>query len=483
MRTVLRFFDDFWLDVRKNVKRNWYQPVLAGQLGKFGVYPSAAWCPEAGVYRLWYEVLPDFGKDGKRFLALAESDDGLAWRDVPTKPDGLPGEARAFGNVVLAGGSEGIHGTSVFRDALEPDPAGRYKLCTIGEKVSYAPLSRMERNMMLCRSPDGVHWDWAGARAVYPFKSDTYNCILRNPVTGNYQLFFRASNVDRRVAMIQSADMSSWTRPMTVIHPDAGYDDESEMVQLYALWAGWFDGMFLGTLWRFHTEAADESYPKMFGSMDTELVYSYNGTNWMHTTRAPLVPRPQPPAYGNTQLCLSGMFETRDRRDWILLGCASRAVHGSSRENKRLQELLHGDMADVCFYSVRRDGLSGLECCGRGGLIGTKPFDLLAADLSCNVNAPYGWVRFQVTDPEAKPIEGFSFEDCVPFTGDDRDMIPAWKAHALAELKGRRVRLWAELNTAVLHSMTATIRPNLYGPQVSVSDPTRVEMAEGMAVP
>ena len=325
MKTVLRFFDDFWLDVRRNVRRNWYAPALAGQLGKTGIYPSAAWCPEAGVYRLWYEVMPDFGRDGKRFLALAESADGLDWHDAAVPADGLPPDAQRYGNVVLAGGPEGIHGTCVFRDAAEADPAKRYKLCTIGGAVSYAPLSKSERNMAFCCSPDGVHWDWSGARTVYPFQSDTYNCLLRNPVAGDFQLLFRASNVDRRVAMIRSADTVSWSRPVTVIHPDAEYADPSEMVQLYALWAGWFDGMFLGTLWRFHTEAADESYPKMVGSMDTELVYSYDGSHWMHTTRQPLIPRPQPPAFGNTQLCISGMFETKDRESWILVACCSRA--------------------------------------------------------------------------------------------------------------------------------------------------------------
>lgn len=482
MKTVLRFFDDFWLDVRKNVKRSWYQPVLAGQLGKYGVYPSASWCPEAGVYRLWYEVMPDFARDKRRFLALAESADGVDWHDVAAASGGLPPDARAYGNVVLAGGPEGIHGTGVLRDPWDPDPARRYKLCTMGAPVSYAPRSKKERNMVLCCSPDGVGWDWDHARTIYPFKSDTYNCILYNPVLGEYQLLFRASNLDRRVAAIRSADTLSWSRPMTVIHPDAEYRDDSEMIQLYALWAGWFDGMFLGTLWRFHTDAADESCPKMSGSMDTELVYSYNGINWMHTTRGPVVPRPQPPAFGHAQLCITGMFETKDRESWVLVATGSRAIHGNSKEQKRLQGL-QGMTDDVCFYRIRRDGLCGLECCGRGGLIGTKPFDLLEGDLSFNINAPFGQVRFAVTGPEAKPYEGFSFDDCLPFTGDERDLIPAWKGHDLKELKGRRVRIWAELATAVLHSMTATVRPNLYGPQVSVSDPTRVEMAEGLTDP
>jgi hypothetical protein len=481
VKTILRFFDDFWLDVRKNVKRNWYSPALVGQLGRHGIYPSAAWCPEAGVYRLWYEVMPDFARDGRRFVALAESDDGMRWRDADVPRVTEPADAKRFPGVVLTGGTDGIHGTGVFRDPFDQDPARLYKACTIGGPVSYQPRSPSERNLVLCTSPDGVHWDYDPARVVYPFTSDTYNCLLYNPVVGRYQLMFRASNVDRRIALAQSSDLVSWSRPSIVIHPDAGYTDESEMVQLYAMWAGWVDGMFLGELWRFHTEAGDETYPKMVGYMDTELVYSYNGTNWMHTSRRPLVSRPEPPAYGNTQLAFSGMFETRERDAWILVACASRGIHASSKENKRLQELLGGRLLDVCFYRIRRDGLCGLECCGRKGVIGTKPFELLAGDLTFNVNAPFGWVRFAVTDAEARPYPGFSYDDCVPFTGDGMEVAPAWKGRSLAELAGKRVRLWAELNTAVVYSLSASIRPYIWGPQVSIGDPTRVEMAEGLA--
>ncbi|NSW92324.1 MAG: hypothetical protein HPY74_16935 [Firmicutes bacterium] len=479
-KTVLRFFDDFWLDVRKNIKRNWYSPVLAGRFDRAGIYPSAAWCPEIGKYRLWYEIMPDFANDGRRLLALAESDDGLNWYDADVPVDDLPVEIRNYSSIVLAGGPEGIHGTSVFRDPYEKDPAKLYKACTLGNRVEFQPRSPEERNLVMYFSPDGVNWDSGSSRIVYPFTSDTYNCILYNPIFKKYMVFFRASNVDRRVAKIESNDLLSWSRPTIIIHPDAGYSDESEMIQLYAMWAGWFDGMFLGHLWRFHTEAADESYPKMFGYMDTELVYSYNGINWMHTTRKPLVERPVPPEYGHTQLALSGMFETKEKDAWILVGCASRGIHGTSRENKRLYDMMKGRIININFYRIRRDGLCGLECCGRKGIIGTKPFELLDGDITFNVNAPFGFVRFAITDPSAKPLEGFSFDDCEPYCGDGLDVAPVWKGHSLAELKGRRIRIWIELNTAILYSISATIRPYIWGPQVSISDPTRVEMDEGM---
>lgn len=473
-KTVLRFFDDFWIDVRKNVRRTWYSPVLAGSFDRAGIYPSIAWCPEVGKYRLWYEVMPDFSNDGYRLLALAESDDGINWSDV--KVDNKPtNEFKQHGNIVLRGGKQGIHGTSVFRDPHESDPSKLYKACTLGENVNFQTKSPGERYLYLYTSPDGVNWDAENPKIVYPFTSDTYNCITYNPVLKKYMVFLRASNIDRRIAMIESQDLVSWSRPMTVIHPDAEYDDESEMIQLYAMWSGWYEGMFLGHLWRFHTEANDTSCPKMFGYMDTELVYSYNGVNWMHTTRKPIVDRPAPPHYGHTQLSLSGMIETKEKDAWILLGCASRGIHGTSNENKRLYDLLKGKIINLNFYRIRRDGFCGLDGCGRNGLVITKPFELLKNDLTFNINAPFGRVRFSMTDASSKPIEGFSFEDCIPFSGDNLDVVPQWKDHCINELVGKRVRIWVELNTAVLYSISATMRPYIYGPQISISDPSRVE--------
>ncbi len=463
-KTVLRFFDDYWIDVRKGVKRTWYTPVLSGTFDRAGIYPSIAWCPEIGKYQLWYEVMPDFSNDGYRHLALAQSDDGLNWSDD---------------KIVIRGGKQGIHGTCVYRDSYETNGSKLYKACTMGEYVHDKARTPFERPLVVYTSPDGVNWEQEKPKMIYPFSSDTYNCITYNPVFKKYMMYMRASNIDRRIAMMESADLNSWNRPMTVIHPGAVYADENEMVQLYAMWAGWFDGMFLGHLWRFHTQANDTASPKMYGYMDTELVYSYNGVNWMHTTGKPIVERPAPPEFGHTQLNFSGMIETKEKDAWILLSSASRGIHGSSNENKRLYDLMEGKIIRLNFYRIRRDGFCGLDGVGRDGLVITKPFELLKDDLTFNINAPFGQVRFAVTDASSKPIEGFSLDDCQPFTGDDLDVVPRWKNRSIHELTGKRVRIWVELSTAVLYSISATMRPYIYGPQVSVSDPTRVETDEG----
>jgi len=89
------------------------------------VYPSVTWCPDIGKYRLWYEALPDMSVDAVRYLAVAESSDGINWFpvEVQDKADEI---CARYKNVVYSGHG-GIHGTSVYRDEHEKNPQWRYK--------------------------------------------------------------------------------------------------------------------------------------------------------------------------------------------------------------------------------------------------------------------------------------------------------------------------------------------------------------------
>ena len=116
----LPLFDDFWIDFRVNTVRRWFAPELHAVV-KSGPYSSLLYDPERKVYRLYYEekLFPD--KDGPRALKLKESTDLVNFTQV-MGPDGTD---------VLYDGETGIHGGSVVYDAFDPDPARRYKLCTM----------------------------------------------------------------------------------------------------------------------------------------------------------------------------------------------------------------------------------------------------------------------------------------------------------------------------------------------------------------
>lgn len=85
----------------------------------------------------------------------------------------------------------------------------------------------------------------------------------------------------------------------------------------------------------------------------------------------------------------------------------------------------------------------------------TKPFTLFDPSIVLNVSAQYGEVRFQLTDEKGQPIEGFSFDDCVPLRGlDTLNAELQWKTDsAPRELIGQVLRLEIKFRNASLYAI------------------------------
>ena len=62
------------------------------------------------------------------------------------------------------------------------------------------------------------------------------------------------------------------------------------------------------------------------------------------------------------------------------------------------------------MHLLRLDGFVYLESTGGPGLLATRPLFLHSADVRLNVQAAHE-VRVQVTDPEGRPIPGYTFAD------------------------------------------------------------------------
>jgi hypothetical protein len=475
-KTTLSFLDDFWLDYKSNVIRQWYSPEIIGTFKddnfQAGVYPTISWCPEVGKYRIWYEGSPDLTFDAVRYLCIAESVNGIDWElgDVEDKSDEI---SRKYKNVVYSGHG-GVHGTSVYRDVFESNPEWRYKATgmTRTDKAKELPTGRMP--LILSTSPNGITWTEHANNPIYPFTSDTYNCIYYNPVTEEYNIILRAGFVDRRICLIKSKDLKNWSEPKLIVHPDAEYPESIYSMQLYAMSSYWNKGIFYGFMWRFHTSMVDEDLVKMNGFMDTELMYSYDGEYWMHTTRKPIVEKPQSPEFGFNQVCLTSMTENPHKDKWLIIGTASRTPHLSAKDYKEVYERLKGNLMQINVYSLRKDGFSALEACGTKGKIITKSFEMLKADITLNVAAELGEIRVAILDYLGNPYNGFSYDDCIPINTDGIEVTPKWKEHELDELEGKRFRIGLKMSSATLYSISGTFRPYIICPQESISNPKQL---------
>ena len=70
-----------------------------------------------------------------------------------------------------------------------------------------------------------------------------------------------------------------------------------------------------------------------------------------------------------------------------------------------------------------------------------------------DAEASYGEIHCQLTDVESKPIEGFTFEDCVPLKDKDSlDWQLAWRNNSMDRLIDKVIRLEVKLRDARLYA-------------------------------
>ena len=111
-------------------------------------------------------------------------------------------------------------------------------------------------------------------------------------------------------------------------------------------------------------------------------------------------------------------------------------------------------VASIPLHTLRRDGLTFLETEGDQGRFLSKPIVWLDPKLSINANAPHGEVRFQLTDMESRPVEGFTFEDSVPMQSSDATHFPVrWKNDNVEQVIGKIFRLEVRLRHARLFAI------------------------------
>ena len=128
-----------------------------------------------------------------------------------------------------------------------------------------------------------------------------------------------------------------------------------------------------------------------------------------------------------------------------LYGTASRCEHGRVFEQP-------GDHGTVFVYKLREDGFIALESEDK-----EKPSRVITrekiwhgGDLHINIsakNVTVGVYAAEETETKslnalgvAKPVEGFTADDCIPFSGDTTDLIPKFKSgKTLDELVGKTI--------------------------------------------
>ncbi len=458
-RKVL-FFDLWKLDYWDNIELRQGEPRWLAEgtyndpaVAKSGVYFPTVWHDtSSGQWRMVHSI-----KWSPFTMMAAQSDDGIRWRPLPV-PDAKPeGEKLApnhvFSGPGVSGGCAYIrpdapdgfrfrifgrqNGDSVFQRALKSPNHPWHQLAkTEGQKryMSEA-VTIVSRDGKQWELKTGGHWDWS-RRDWHP---EPPVFAFWNPVNRKHTMLVRPGWGDRRQCIRVSSDLKSWADPELLFQPDSL--DTKGPVGMYGLpvhpvgnGAG-----FVGLLWMFHNSSSEpvNSFNQFFGTMDAQLVYSYDGVRFSRGKREPFLKLNPIPLPGCTQMRVGSIVETKG--EVLIYSEAHRGAHGRERsEQKRSEESL----GSLAVHRLRKDGWMYLQSRGDWARIQTKPFALWRPEIKINAQADYGEVRFQLTDEKSQPLKGFEFENCLPLRGADSLAFPLrWKDTKLEGAVNKVLRL------------------------------------------
>ena len=191
---------------------------------------------ENGLYRVWYEAFDlSYTHDSECRLCYAESMDGEHW----VKPNlGIcEYNGSKENNIVIDSnltGGLGFHGHSIFVDPNAPEEA-RYRCVFVGIIKHPGGWEGLLDVMSFAYSPDGIHWTHGMPELPhdfihYPitsFGSDTQCSVFWDPSYKKYVGYFRTweRTGARSIARSETADLTSWPTPRTILTPD--FDDQN----------------------------------------------------------------------------------------------------------------------------------------------------------------------------------------------------------------------------------------------------------------
>jgi len=345
------------------------------------LYPNVLYDYQDKLYKCWYSP-----------FIVDRSAKGMTWEErqtIPYKPpgnremgvcyaiskDGIRWEKPELGLVEFNGSKKnnilirGPHGTGVFKDSRESDPAKRYKMFFKGNKISVA------------FSSDGLHWSNPVECPEIDAAGDTHNNALWAPTLGKYVGITRLWKGQRVVGRTESSDFVNWTKAKVVL------EGLEKHLQVYAMPVFGYGGVYIGLPVIFNTEE-DRSH--------TELAWSPDTIEWHRIN-------PGTPFIGNSK--------KKGDYDW---GCVYPAAYPIFEEKEiRLyyggSNGLHTSWRDgfFCLATLRPDGFAGYEPTSRDtpAIIITKPLIGHFASLRITADVQVGGsVRVAVIDEHGKEL-------------------------------------------------------------------------------
>jgi len=414
-----------------------------------GFWPTVYRDESCNLWRMLY-----FGSGFPLTLMGAESEDGIHWR--PLKRDDIhPGGEKLAANHLFT--VEAANGGPVYLDPARSDgrPFKFYCIQRGGPAAERAQLDEKSyfheivtgegvkpwvAAQLMASSADGLRWriedDVRWGR--HPWHPDPPICCFFNHHLEQHTMLTRPGWGDRRIAVQTSPDARNWSGPELLMQPDPV---DPPQVQFYGMPVVPYEGSYVGFLWVFHSSSADRlrRFNQLWGRIDSQLVYSFDGSHFQRGTRECFIPLNPPGLPGSGVIYPTCLVEVDG--ELRIYSAATRDLHHQYAHNQFIRK---GGIppASILLHTLRKDGFTYLSSAGNWARFISKPLALSKPELRLNALAPHGEVRFQISDLESHPINGFTFDECVPFREDDcLDWLLRWRHTDLGRLLSRPVRL------------------------------------------
>lgn len=405
---------------------------------------------ENGVFRKWYCCIPDASDYGENvdhwLVCYAESDDGVRWR----KPDlKLVGHNRWPGNNLIP-----LPGCVIGVERALPQAGCKY----VAASIQIAPLepdvcdnAGLEFNgggTYMFGSDDGLHWHQL---TKYPIiQHGDIGCFHADPIKKRYMLYQKmgtnhAMTLRRSALIIESEDLVHWTgydgyRQWQETFTTDDYDDMIaaqrgyRIAEYYSYTLHQVDRIYLAVqnLFTVALPLRNVAGQNPNGASHFRVAFSHDGKHWRHPHgRQPLLEVGKPGQFDSGFLVNSGnLVEHGD--DYLLYYSALRYAHGwcITPEFQMRKDIPFADQRRYQEYcglaKIKRDRFAGFAFSWKGRFdieIGSRQGE----ELLINAECLKGQVRVAIAQQSSpyhlerrkdESLPGFSFDDCVPFTGD-----------------------------------------------------------------
>jgi hypothetical protein len=402
---------------------------------------------DEGRYRCWYragirgeksQFTVDQGRAmelGGMAMAYAESTDGWNWTKPKRNIITMAGQGDT--NFLSPYGHVGV----VFRDDHGPAEE-RYKCWHFDAlpKDTLPPnaTSHQRYGLYGIASADGYRWT-KNPKPLIRYFSDTFNIASWDPLLGKYVGYFRHHISGRSISRSETEDFWDWPAPQPL------------------LYGGPLDGPADDVYTNCYTTYPDDPslrllFPAIYhrdtDSADTRMAVSRDGRAYQWASYKPIIPVGRYGAWDGG--CVYGQPNLVHLPDGKL---ALPYQAGSTSHNEFFSGQIYGRKPSAQSFdfgwALWDDGrLAGIQA-DHMGQFTTNSARFEGQQIQINARTTRaGSVDVELRE-RGKPIEGFTFNDCVTFSGDEVWTNCRWKGKDdLSGLQGKSLELAIRLRSA-----------------------------------